>query len=62
LTLSQYIKKEHSGNQAAFARIQGVSPQQVTKWLNLDCVVVDSKLYSFRRVLYCEVSKQVKGK
>jgi len=62
MILAEYIKKEHGGNQAAFARFQDVSPQQVTKWLNLDCVVVDSKLYSFRRVLYCEVSKQVKSK
>ena len=57
MNLAEYIKKEHSGNQAAFARIQGVSPQQVTKWLNLDCVVVDGKLYSFRRVLGCEISE-----
>ena len=62
MRLTDYIDCQFKGKQAAFAKAQGVKPQQVTKWLNLDCVVFDNKLYSFRRVLYCEVSKQVKGK
>lgn len=51
MKLIDYIKKRHCGNQAAFAASQGVKPQQVTKWLNMDCVVVDGVLYSPRRSL-----------
>ena len=51
MTLSQYIYMHHDGVKAAFARAQGVSPAQVTQWLKKDCVVVDGRLYSFRREL-----------
>lgn len=49
LELIDYIQEHHSGNQAAFGRAQGVKPQQVTKWLDMGCIVVDGKLYSPRR-------------
>ena len=49
LDLIDYIALHHSGNQAAFGRTQGVKPQQVTKWLDMGCIVVDGKLYSPRR-------------
>ena len=49
LELIDYIQEHHSGNQAAFGRAQGVKPQQVGKWLDMGCIVVDGKLYSPRR-------------
>ena len=49
LELIDYIELHHSGNQAAFGRAQGVKPQQVAKWLDMGCIVVDGKLYSPRR-------------
>jgi hypothetical protein len=51
LELIDYIELHHSGNQAAFGRAQGVLPQQVTKWLDMGCVVLDGVLYSPRREL-----------
>lgn len=51
MKLTDYIKAHHNNNQAAFAKSQGVSPQQVTKWLNMGCVVVNGTLYSPRREL-----------
>lgn len=48
-TLMDYIANKHQGKQAAFGRAQGVLPQQVTKWLDMGCIVVDGKLYSPRR-------------
>ena len=51
LELLGYIQKHYGGNQAAFAKSQEVAPQQVTKWLKMNCIVVDGVLYSPRRVL-----------
>lgn len=51
MKLLDHIEKNYSGNQAAFAKSQGVKPQQVTKWLNMRCVVLDGELYSPRRKL-----------
>lgn len=51
LDLIDYIQKHYSGNQAAFGRAHGVKPQQVTKWLDMGCVVLDGVLYSPRREL-----------
>lgn len=51
MKLSDYIQKHYSGNQAAFAKSQEVAAQQVTKWLNMNCIVVDGSLYSPRREL-----------
>jgi hypothetical protein len=49
--LLDHIEKHYSSNQAAFAKAQGVKPQQVTKWLNMNCIVVEGVLYSPRREL-----------
>ena len=51
MALIEYIKEHYSGNQAAFARAQGVKPPQVTQWINADFIVVDGWLYSPRREL-----------
>lgn len=51
MKLIDYIEKRYGGNQATFAKSQDVKPQQVTKWLNMGCVVVDGVLYSPRREL-----------
>jgi DNA-binding transcriptional regulator YdaS (Cro superfamily) len=51
MVLIEYIKKEHGGNQAAFAQAQGVKPPQVTQWINKEFIVVNGVLYSPRRAL-----------
>jgi len=51
MPLQDYINKHYGGNQAAFARAQGVARQQVTQWINADFIVVDGWLYSPRREL-----------
>jgi len=48
------LKKHIAQNfkfKADFARSEGVKPQQVTKWLNIKCIVVKGVLYSPRRRL-----------
>jgi hypothetical protein len=47
--LNKYIEKNFKSNKAAFARHMNVSSQQITRWINEDWVVEDSKLYSPRR-------------
>lgn len=39
--IKQHINDHHGGNQAAFARAIGSSPQQVTKWINRGFVVTE---------------------
>jgi len=51
MTLIDYIAANHGGSQVAFAKAQGVKPQQVTQWINKDFIVVNHKLYSPRRGL-----------
>jgi DNA-binding transcriptional regulator YdaS (Cro superfamily) len=51
MKLQAYINQRYQGNQAAFARAQGVKPQQVSQWLKKDFLVVDGVLCSQRRVL-----------
>ena len=51
MSLAEYIDIKYLGNQADFARTQGVAPAQVTQWLKKDFIVVDGKLYSLRREL-----------
>jgi len=53
MPLIDFIKQQYGGNQAAFARAQGVEPPQVTQWINKDFIVVDGWLYSPRRELSC---------
>ena len=52
MKLTEYIEKKHNGNKAAFARANGVNPQQVTVWINKE-FSVDSEgwLCSRRRKL-----------
>jgi len=51
MTLTDYINKHYKGNKAAFARSQGVKPPQVSQWIEKGFIVIDHKLYSFRREL-----------
>ncbi len=51
MSLHDYINKYYNGNQRRFAEAVGVKPPQVTQWLAKDMVVVDGKLYSYRRDL-----------
>lgn len=51
MQLLDHIAAHYGGNQSAFARAQGVPRQQITKWVNMGCIVVDGKLYSPRREL-----------
>ncbi|HCI4281972.1 TPA: hypothetical protein NO555_005357 [Klebsiella variicola subsp. variicola] len=51
MSLDDYIKQYYSGVKAKFARSQGVAPTQVSEWIRNGYIVVDHKLYSFRRDL-----------
>lgn len=51
MSLSDYIEKHFGGDNTAFAKAQGVKPQQVTQWKNKGFIVVDHVLYSPRREL-----------
>ena len=51
MKLSEFIQTYHNNNKAQFAKHQHVLPQQVTKWLKMDCIVVSGVLYSPRREL-----------
>lgn len=50
-TLTEYIAVYFGGSQRAFAKAQGVLPQQVTQWLSKNFIVVNHSLYSPRRDL-----------
>lgn len=49
-SISQHIAANYLSI-ADFARIHGVYPQSVTKWINKGYIVVDGALYSPRRKL-----------
>nr|WP_237028319.1 helix-turn-helix domain-containing protein [Pectobacterium carotovorum] len=49
MSLTEYIKINFGGNQAAFARHMGVRPQKVTDWINASWLVIDHQLCSPRR-------------
>lgn len=51
MELIDFIQKHYGGNKAAFAKAQGVQPQQVTQWINKGFIVVGGVLYSPRREL-----------
>lgn len=51
MTLMNYIFHYFDNNQAAFARVQGVKPAQVTQWVSGGFIVVEDRLYSPRREL-----------
>ncbi len=48
-TLKEYIAKHCNGSQVECAKRMGVSKQQMTRYLREDMVVIDGKLYLFRR-------------
>jgi len=48
MPLKKYIE-ENFHSLAEFARLCDVKPQQVTKWINMECIIVNGKLYSPRR-------------
>jgi hypothetical protein len=56
--ISAYIINKHN-NKAAFADAQDVKPQQVTKWVNMKCIVVDGVLYSPRRELKAQYDMMI---
>jgi hypothetical protein len=49
MRLTEYIALHFAGNKAEFARHMNVIPQQVTKWINAEWIVVGHTLYSPRR-------------
>ncbi|MBW5840757.1 hypothetical protein H0I54_02895 [Yersinia kristensenii] len=49
MSVTEFIIINFGGNKAAFARHMGVTPQQVTKWVNDEWIVVGNKLYAPRR-------------
>ncbi|HGW6103708.1 TPA: hypothetical protein ACNIQM_001836 [Citrobacter werkmanii] len=51
MKLVDYINENYGGNKSEFARANGVPPQRVTEWVNGDFIVIDGKLYSYRRDL-----------
>ena len=51
MKLREFIDKNFQGSQTTFARVQGVNPQQVTRWLKEGYIVSDNTLYSPRREL-----------
>lgn len=57
MLLLNYIAANYSGSQTAFAKAQGVKPQQITQWINKDFIVVNDVLYSPRRILEKEQKK-----
>ncbi len=62
MKLKQHIEKEHGGNQAAFARSIGVNPQQVTRWLNYNCIWFEGAVYKKQSKAVREEFKLNKGK
>lgn len=48
LALDCYISNNHKSN-SEFARSQNVSRQQVNEWMNKDFIIVNEKMYSFRK-------------
>ncbi len=44
MKLTDYIQKNHKGNVSAFAKSQGVAPNQVNRWVTRDCEWVKGKV------------------
>lgn len=51
ISLEQHITENYDGNKAEFARANDVIPQQVTRWIKQDWLVIDNTLYSPKREL-----------
>lgn len=49
MKLNEYIDKNFNGSRTEFAKAQNVAKQQVTQWLKKDMIIIDKKLYSYRR-------------
>jgi hypothetical protein len=58
VSIDRYIKLKFSGNKAAFARSQGVVPQQVTKWINGGWVIGGGLILSPKRELKEQANEQ----
>lgn len=58
-SLASYIEAYYGGNQSEFARANGVTRQQVTKWLKGGFIVVGHRLYSLRRALNAPYTRGV---
>ena len=43
--LTDRIETHYNNNQSEFARSIGVQQSQITRWLKLDCIVVNGELY-----------------
>jgi transposase-like protein len=59
MNLDTYISSNYP-SQAAFAREVGVSPAQVTQWINRGFIVINGELYSPRRELETELPTPAK--
>ena len=51
MELIKYIEQHFNGSRTAFGDAQGVSKQQVNRWLTGDFIVIGNTLYSSRREL-----------
>ena len=59
MKLKDYIDKHYRGNQAAFARSQGVTAQAVTKWINKGYIVIgDDILGPVRKLVRAEPAQE----
>ena len=59
MTLEKYIENHFDGNKSEFAKAQNVHRQQVTRWVNEGFIVVSGQLFSPRRQLKNNGSKDV---
>ena len=54
MKLTNYIQEHHNGNISAFARSQGVLPNQARRWLERDCEW-------HKGAVWCKITKQKQG-
>lgn len=54
MKLSKYIQENYGNNISAFARSQGVLPNQVNRWIKRGCEMRD------KGELWCKITKQSK--
>ena len=52
MKLNDYIQEHHNGNVSAFAKSQGVMPNQAQRWLKRDCEWHGG-------AVWCKITKQV---
>jgi len=46
MKLKQHIKENHDNNLAQFARSIGTTYQQVQRWIKLDCIWHDGRVWA----------------